>query len=666
MRRLNTKQAEAVKNIGNPLLVLAGAGSGKTSVITEKIAYLLRDCEYDPANVIAVTFTNKAAREMRERITKMLGEEYTTGLTVSTFHTLGLKIIHSELRNLPYQRGFTIYDSEDSISLVKEVLRIEKVSPDFADQFRWQISTWKNAMVSHEQALEMAENDLQAQAARIYKAYDDYLKVYNAVDFDDLIVVPVRLFQENPEAMERWQNKTRYLLVDEYQDTNACQYTLVKQLVGIRGAFTVVGDDDQSIYAWRGAQPENLRLLVSDFPSLQVVKLEQNYRSLGRILKVANHIIANNDHIFDKKLWSDKGYGDPLKVVACDDPDHEAQKVVTEMLHKKFIEQASFNDFAVLFRGNHQVRTFEKAMRAHRIPYKVSGSFSFFSLAEIKDLMCYMRLVVNPLDDAAFLRVINTPRREIGAKTVELLRNFADKKMVSLHQAVIEHDVSNILPARSAVRIVEFAQWLKDISARSKTEAGDKILKDIIRDVGYESYLTDSCKDIVSARKRMENIKDLIDWVKNIEGENGEKTLDHQIAHLSLLDLLEKNEDEEESDKVQLITLHSSKGLEFPHVYMVGMEEELLPHVASMDEDGIEEERRLAYVGITRAQKTLTMSFSKRRRVGAEIVERKPSRFLLEMPQDELEWEGYNEKKDPEKVKERGKAHLANLRNILS
>ncbi len=665
MRKLNPKQAEAVKNISHPLLVLAGAGSGKTSVITEKIAYLIQKCEYKPSNILAVTFTNKAAREMRERITKMLGEDQVSGLSVSTFHTLGLKIIHSELKNLPYQRGFTIYDSEDSISLMKEVLRIEKVSPDFADQFRWQISAWKNALISHEDAAEKAENELQLQAARIYKAYDDYLKVYNAVDFDDLIVVPVNLFRQNQESLDRWQNKTRYLLVDEYQDTNACQYMLVKQLVGVRNAFTVVGDDDQSIYAWRGAQPENLRLLVSDYPTLEVVKLEQNYRSLGRILKVANHIIANNEHIFEKKLWSDKGFGDPLKVIACDDPNQEAEKVITEMLHKKFIEKASYNDFAVLFRGNHQVRTFEKALRGHRIPYKVSGSFSFFSLAEVKDLMCYMRLVVNPDDDAAFLRVINTPRREIGAKTVGILRDFAQKSKSSLHGAIIDHDVSEALPARSALRIKEFAQWLKEISARSQVEKGDKILRDIIRDVGYESYLTDSCKDIVSARKRMGNISDLIEWVQNIEGDNGEKTLEHQIARLSLLDLLERNDDEEEAESVQLITLHSSKGLEFPHVYLVGMEEDLLPHKSSMDDDGIEEERRLAYVGITRAQKTLTMTFSRRRRVGSEIVERKPSRFLLEMPQDELEWEGYNEDKDPQKTRDRGKAHLANLRGML-
>ncbi len=664
---LNPSQKEAVRYIDSPLLVLAGAGSGKTRVITQKIAHLIQNCGIAPSHIAAVTFTNKAAREMKERVGQLLKGKEGKGLRVSTFHTLGLDIIRKELSALGYKAGFSIFDAADSASLLRELMRKENNNEEMEKEVQRRISSWKNAFITPEQALASAEDPMDHNAALLYVGYNRHLKAFNAVDFDDLIMLPVLLFQQQPEILEKWQNRIRYLLVDEYQDTNATQYQLVKLLVGVRGALTVVGDDDQSIYAWRGAQPENLALLSRDYPTLKVIKLEQNYRSMGRILKAANELIAQNPHVFEKMLWSELGYGDPIKVVNCADEQDEALKVASAILHQRFQQKTDYSDFAILYRGNHQSRLFERALREQRIPYTISGGSSFFSLTEVKDIMGYLRLLVNPDDDTAFLRVVNTPRREIGASTVEKLGAYATQRGISLFAASFELGLKAQINERAHTRLTRFVHWLVELGDRARRGDPVAAARDLIRDIDYPLWLNENSNDLKQAERRMENVEELLGWLKRMadDPENEISDLSEMVARMSLMDILERQNEEEAGDSVRLMTLHAAKGLEFPHVFLVGMEEELLPHRVSIEEDNIEEERRLAYVGITRAQRTLTMTLATRRRRGGELVRCEPSRFLDELPEDDLQWEGKGIETTPEERQERGKAHLSALKGML-
>jgi len=664
MKHLNPQQREAATHIGTPLLVLAGAGSGKTSVITQKIAWLIRECEMDPKNIAAITFTNKAAKEMKERVGKLLSREETKGLTVSTFHNLGLNILRKELKEIGYKPGFTIFDAADSATLIKEISRKEDDAIDDVDQARWAISRWKNDFISPEQAVSSAKDELEFHHAKLYAHYQRMLRAYNAMDFDDLIVEPVRLFMDKPEVLERWQQKLRYLLIDEYQDTNACQYELVKLLSHLSGAFTAVGDDDQSIYAWRGARPENLARLQEDFPRLKLVKLEQNYRSVERILSSANHLIGHNPHVFEKKLWSALGTGDPIRVIPCKSAEHEAEKTVSEILKHRFKHRSYYRDYAILYRGNFQARIFERVLRDNNIPYKISGGMSFFDRAEVKDTLAYLRLLSNPDDDAAFLRIINTPRREIGPGTLEKLGQYANQRHVSLYAASMEMGLSEVLGRAALTRLEVFSDWMQELSRKAE-EDPVAAAKAIMYESQYENWLIETSKDEKVAQKRWENVTEVLDWMGRLTGEgNEERTLGDLVTHMTLMDILDRNNDEGDSDTVQLMTLHAAKGLEFPHVFLVGMEEELLPHRTSLEEDNIEEERRLAYVGITRAQQTLTMTYAKKRQRFGEELECEPSRFLSELPEEHLEWEDRREV-SPEEKKETGRAHLDNLKSLL-
>jgi ATP-dependent DNA helicase Rep len=669
MANLNPRQQQAVRHLDGPCLVLAGAGSGKTRVITNKIAYLIEECGIASHQIAAVTFTNKAAREMKQRVGELLKGKNAKGLQVSTFHTLGLNIIRRELETLGFKPGFSIFDAQDSAALIKELMR-----RDFSDdggiirQMQWQISRWKSALITPEQApAEAGEDATLVAAAAIYERYQRALKAYNAVDFDDLIMLPAQLFQEQPEIQDKWQNRIRYLLVDEYQDTNASQYQMIRRLVGVRGALTVVGDDDQSIYAWRGAEPENMLQLQQDYPNLSVIKLEQNYRSTGRILKAANALIRNNSHVFDdKNLWSELGYGDPIKVITLRNDEHEAEQVVSELVSHKFKHRTRFSDYAILYRSNHQSRLFEKALREQRVPYYLSGGTSFFSHGEVKDIMAYLRLLTNPDDDAAFLRVVNTPRREIGPTTLEKLGNYASGRGLTLFAASFELGLEQVLNEKGVQRVRRFTQWLVEMGDRA--QRGDPIaaVRDVIRDINYEAWLNDSSKDLKQAEKRMANVWELVLWMQRLyENSQEDKTLADLVNHMSLMDMLDRNDDDEAGDCVTLMTLHAAKGLEFPHVFLIGMEEETLPHRVSVEEGNIEEERRLAYVGITRAQKTLTISLCARRKRAGELMEVEASRFLEELPEEDLEWRGIGQKVDPEERQERGQAHLANLRGLL-
>jgi ATP-dependent DNA helicase Rep len=667
MAKLNPQQQAAVKTIDHPLLVLAGAGSGKTRVITEKIAYLITQGGIPARNIAAVTFTNKAAREMKSRVSKLLDDKQLRGLRVSTFHSLGLDILRSEHKTLGYKAGLTLFDEQDKLTLLRNLISHDSKNCDIdkVDHYAWQIGQWKNAFVTPELAVSTSTAE-QYPAAVLYNDYIRSLKAYNAVDFDDLILLPVLLFQEHPAVLEKWQNKIRYLLVDEYQDTNITQYQLVKLIAGNLGRFTVVGDDDQSIYAWRGAQPENLAQLQKDYARLKVIKLEQNYRSTGRILKVANHLIANNPHAFEKKLWSELGYGDPLRVLSHRDEVIEAQQIVSEIIHHKFRTGSSYQDYAILYRGNHQSRLFERSLRENNIPYFISGSTSFFAYSEIKDVLSYLRLFVNQDDDAAFLRVINTPRREIGPTTLEKLGAYANERHISLFAASSELGLTQKLPEKAMQRLTKFRDWVIDTADR--IERGDTfaVIEAMLSQIGYEQWLRENSKTPASAERKMKNVQELIDWLKRINEKDSEgKSLSEIVSKIMLMDIMERNQEEEASDQVSLMTLHAAKGLEFPHVFLIGMEENLLPHQNSIETDNIEEERRLAYVGITRAQRTLTFSYCTHRKRYGEISECEPSRFLNELPPDDLEWA--NKKQlEPEVIKERGKASLAHLKTMLS
>lgn len=666
MSSLNPQQQKAVQFIDRPLLVLAGAGSGKTGVITQKIIYLIRKCNIAPSKIAAVTFTNKAAKEMKARVSEHLDKKQMARLNISTFHTLGLKIVRKEHKSLGFKSSISIYDSHDCQQLLKQLAsaNLQKALP--VDRLQQQISRWKNAAIAPEQAIaHYSATALEQDVAQLYARYCHQLKIYNAVDFDDLICLPTQLFQSHPDILDRWQNRIRYLLVDEYQDTNEAQYQLVKYLVGSRHAFTVVGDDDQSIYAWRGAQPENLSQLKLDFPDLEVIKLEQNYRSSNCILKAANVLIANNPHEITKNLWSEQGFGEPIKIVQARNEQHEAEKVVSNLLNHKFQKRAAFRDYAILYRGNFQSRAFEKFLREQNIPYRITGGTSFFALTEIKDMLAYLRLFANADDDQAFIRIVNTPRREIGPNTLEKLANYAGTRNISLCEAGYELGLSEFLGERPLKRLRHFIEWVAHISDRMLRGDIVAALRDMVDDIVYKVWLEDICKDQATAERKMENVYEFIGWIEQLVKASDKMTLAELVQQTMLIDMMDKEDKSDDADCVQLLTLHSAKGLEFPHVYIVGMEENLLPHRTSVEEDSIEEERRLAYVGITRAQRSLTMTYASKRKRNGEIFDCEPSRFLEELPEETIRWEA-NTNQDPEERQQLGKAHLENLRGLLS
>lgn len=666
--RLNPSQQQAVEYVDGPCLVLAGAGSGKTRVITNKIAHLIRQCGYQPRQIAAVTFTNKAAREMKERVGQTLGKKEARGLIISTFHTLGLEIIKREYKALGIKANFSLFDDQDQMALLKELtFDLLEEDKDLLQQLISAISNWKNDLISPQQVVGQARTEKEHHFAECYRRYELHLKSCNVLDFDDLISKPTLLLYHNEEVRERWQQKIRYLLVDEYQDTNTSQYQLVKLLVGSRARFTVVGDDDQSIYSWRGARPQNLVLLSQDFPKLNVIKLEQNYRSSGRILKAANILIANNPHVFEKKLFSELGYGAPLKVLTANNEDHEAERVIGELIAHHFINKTQYKDYAILYRGNHQSRIFEKMLMQNRIPYRISGGTSFFSRPEIKDLLAYLRVLTNPEDDSAFLRIVNTPRREIGPKTIQKLGEWANQRGKSLYHASFDLGLEQTLTGKGLEALQRFTHWMEGIVRISEREPLIAV-RDLLREMDYESWLYETSASTKAAEMRMKNVNQLFTWMSEmIEGDelNDPMTLNQVVTRFTLRDMMERGEDDEDSDQVQLMTLHASKGLEFPYVFLVGMEEGLLPHQSSIDENNIDEERRLAYVGITRAQRELFFTHSRERRQYGELIRPELSRFLMELPQDDLVWERQRKVVTAEERMQKGQSALADIKARL-
>ncbi|EPT9254376.1 DNA helicase Rep [Vibrio alginolyticus] len=668
--KLNPSQDEAVKYVSGPCLVLAGAGSGKTRVITNKIAYLVQQCGYKARNIAAVTFTNKAAREMKERVGQTLGKGESKGLMVSTFHTLGLNIIKREYKHLGLKAGFSLFDDQDQLALLKELTEKQlDGDKDLLRQLLSCISNWKNDMLTPEQAKARAQGEQQQLFAFCFDMYQKQMKAYNALDFDDLILMPVLLLRNHEDVRQRWQNRIRYLLVDEYQDTNTSQYELVKLIVGERGRLTVVGDDDQSIYSWRGAKPQNLVLLGEDYPNLRLIKLEQNYRSTSRILRAANILIANNPHVYEKSLFSEIPDGEKLKVLLAKNEEHEAERVTGELIAHKFLNRTEYKDYAILYRGNHQSRLIEKSLMQNRVPYKISGGTSFFARAEIKDIMAYLRVLVNPDDDNAFLRIVNTPRREIGPVTLEKLGSYANMRGKSLFESSFEMGLEQHLTGRGLENLRRFTQWLVAIADQAKRGDTVEAVRSLVRDIHYEDWLYETSASPKAAEMRMKNVSDLYSWiVADLEGDNydqEEKTLKEVVQRLTLRDMMERGEEDEDSDAVQLMTLHASKGLEFPYVYLIGSEEGILPHQTSIDEDNVEEERRLMYVGITRAQRELTFTMCKERRQFGELIKPTQSRFLDELPFDDVEWEVNKKPVSAEERMAKGQAHIANIRAMF-
>jgi len=669
---LNAQQQAAVTHVDTPLLVLAGAGSGKTGVITRKIAWLIDRQAYDPRSIVAVTFTNKAAAEMRERLKKLLDAKQVRGLSISTFHRLGMDMLHRDGEAIGVRRGFTILDQGDSLSALREILR-EANSALEERAAQTLISTWKNDFVDPARALDLAVDDRQRATADLFLRYQKLLRACNSCDFDDLIGLPVTLLRDHEAVRARWRGRVRHLLVDEYQDTNAAQYALVRLLVDRFGALTAVGDDDQSIYSWRGARPENLLALKEDYPNLRVIKLEQNYRSSQRILRCANAVISHNPHVFEKKLWSDLGIGDPLRISVCKHSLDEAGWVSAEIMTRHFQKGTRWGDFAILYRSNFQARAFEQALREKQIPYAISGGGSFFDKVEVKDALAYLKLLVNPDDDTAFLRCINTPRREIGPSTLARLGEHARSRGSSLFAACHDFGLEERLSGAALARVQRFAGWLTLTADNVERGETMDVVRGLLTDIDYDDWLDVQSDTPKKLEKAKANVEELLASVERLSIDDDQKAvgLADVVRSLCLHDMLSRQDDDEADNRVQMMTLHSAKGLEFPHVFMVGMEEELLPHRNSLSgedaEHGLEEERRLAYVGMTRARHTLTFTRSRSRQQYGETSSCEASRFLDDLPAEDVVILG--ELGSPgaeEQRRESGKAALKGLMDLLA
>ncbi|SFK14427.1 ATP-dependent helicase [Succinivibrio dextrinosolvens] len=647
--RLNDAQQAAVDYISGPCLVLAGAGSGKTRVITTKIVKLIHSYNIPPQNICAVTFTNKAAAEMRDRVKKELGNEIASKITISTFHSLGLTILKNEYLEMGLSKNFTLFDQYDSLKVIRDIVRekypqilVDNSEKNVVEEIASMISNWKTNLQRPE--------DIEDRTVRveIYDDYQEYLKACNAADFEDLIFKTTLLLRDNDRVREKYTKLFRYVLVDEYQDTNETQYQLLKCLTSHYKTFTVVGDDDQSIYAWRGARPENIKVLAHEFPDLKVIKLEQNYRSTMHILNCANTLISHNEHIFNKTLFTNSSEGEMVKIMELRTEADEADRVVQLILAHQFRNHTEWKDYAVLYRSNGQSKMLEKAFHSARIPCFISGGTSFFEQVEIKDMLSWCRVICNPFDDMALLRVINVPRRGIGAETINYLFTKAKESGKSLYETALNPNISNDMIPRQKKSMTEFMVLLTKMRSLILSKKDLELAENLVELIGYNAYIKANTESKIAVEIKTNNIKQLMTWITDlIRGKKNGDTLSfvEAVDRLGLREMMDRNNDDQDNDAVQMMTLHASKGLEFPYVYLVGMEEGCLPHKNSLpsddnpDVDNVDEERRLAYVGITRARKELTMLLaretSSRRGIPTAIS---PSRFLRELPAADIEY----------------------------
>ena len=620
---LNNKQKEAVLASDGPLLILAGAGSGKTSVLTTKVAYLIKEKGVDPKNIVAITFTNKAAKEMKERIIKLVGS-IGYNIQISTFHSFGLRIIKENYQKLGFDKNFTIIDSDDSLTVIKKILKEKNIdsnryNPKFIKN---QISSCKNEMVTPEKYERLVNDDITDVTYKVYKAYQETLLRNNSLDFDDLLIMPIILFNKYKEVLESYQEQFKYIFIDEYQDTNEAQYLLSKMISAKYKNICVVGDDSQSIYSWRGANFKNILNFEKDYNNANVILLEQNYRSTKTILNAANSLIKHNINKKDKNLWTDNEEGEKIKYIKANDEKDEASTVTKEI--KKLIgEGISLDDIAVLYRTNAQSRTIEEAFLNSSIPYKIVGAFAFYSRKEIKDLLAYLKLIYNTKDDVSLLRVINYPKRGIGNKTIENLSMDAVLNDTSIFESIKQGKEQS------------FKELILSMKEESEKLSLTEIIDMVLEKSGIKADL--ESEHTLEADIRLENLNEFKSITKTFEEESGIASLEEFLNEVSLVsDVNEQKNDN--TPKVTLMTMHAVKGLEFSYVFVIGMEENIFPHVNSFEEvEGIEEERRLCYVAITRAKKKLYILNAIRRMLYGKTSVNMPSRFLNEIDKEYIE-----------------------------
>ena len=636
-KELNDKQYLAAAQLTGPLLIIAGAGSGKTRMITYRIAHMLESGIHQ-SNILALTFTNKAAREMEERV-KSLTNKKLTNLTVSTFHSFGVKILKESISNLGYKDNFSIYDQSDKISAIKEAARELNISPDVLDIY--EVSNLFSSIKTNREKW----TDINNSFKPLYEEYQEYLFNHNSVDFDDLIILPVKLLTEYPDIQKGYQLKYQYIMVDEFQDTSLVQYKMIKQLAIDTGNVCVVGDDDQSIYSWRGANYQNIINFEKDFPELTEIKLEQNYRSTENILSAANSLISNNTNRKEKELWTGIGQGKSIELYYPENESREAD-FISEMIKSFHLtENLKYHDFGVLIRTNNLSTLIENSFLAENIPYKVSGGQSFFQRKEIKDIIAYLRVLNNPDDDINFLRILNMPRRGLGKATLLKIREIAKDKDCSLHAAANEIRWNGDSPFSEKIQssLQEFIDMIAEYKEMVEEEGSNKtkIIKDLIETINYWGFLIiEHQKNEKLAKWKYKNIGIFIELFEKWEKkpENKEKNLG---TYLNRITLMTRAEDEDgDNGQVNLMTIHASKGLEFEYVFLAGVEKNIIPHARSIEEnpDNIEEERRLFYVAITRAKQKLFMTSCKTRKIRFEIVDTGPSPFLEEIPKELIEF----------------------------
>lgn len=650
-----------------PLLLLAGAGTGKTKTLTMRAANLVYK-GVPPKQILAVTFTNKAANEMRERVLSLFDGDKKKTPIISTFHSFCLNtVLRHEITRLGYQRNFTVFDTGEQMSLIRNLMGDIETEKSFkADLLMETISKVKNGM-QRQNGLKKEEKELSSVVDSLYGRYQESMKTFNVVDFDDLLLLTLRLFREHPDVLRKYQDRFRYLMVDEYQDTNRVQYDLVRMLAGESKNLCVVGDDDQSIYGWRGADIENILGFEKDFPGARVVRLEQNYRSHGRILSAANSVIRNNKHRKEKALWTEKGPGDQVSIMKARDDEDEAQWVAEKITLIKYYEKETpYEDFAIIYRSNNLSRPFEEALRRDRIPYTVVGGTSYFDRKEIRDIAAYLKVIANPKDDLSLLRIANIPKRSLGTTSIGRLAAFAKERSVNLLEAFRISDQVPELGSQTADAAVSFAEMIGKYRERFASGKGMKeVLQYLISDIGYKEYLKEFYKTPDVAIKRVGSVDSFTDSIGRYEEDEESPSLNGFLSTLALTDM-DGGRKGKESFGVTLISIHSSKGLEFPVVFLVGLEADILPHRKSMSGDGIEEERRLFYVGITRAMKQLYITYAGSRvRYGTESPS-EASVFLGELDKGAIEYLDRMKQEAPEEREKKAKAFFANIQSMLN
>lgn len=662
MIELSPAQKSAIQYVNGPLLVLAGAGSGKTSLLIHKIAWLIREYGVSPQHIAAITFTYGAGRALRRRIAQAADGQPLLDLAISTFHALGYTLMRDRLTQVGYRPGVSIYDAEDSQAVLAKLMRADfpaHLRAVHAIQFR--ISQWKRAAVQPEPPADDSGSP-EHIAAQLYPLYERELRASNAMDVDDLVLKPVELLRQGGVLGTGGDFPIRHLLVDEYEETTRCQHELVRLLAAQGAVLTAAADDDQAIFERDGALPENIVRLRHDFPGLKIVRLEQNFRSGGRIVKAANTLIAHNPHSQLKSLWSERAYGDALRVIKARTEEHEAEAIVGDLLQHKYTHGTDFRNYAVLFRRAAQAAPIARALRERRVPYHVDGGDSLFERTEVKDVLSYLQLLCNPADDNAFVRVVNTPRRAIDRGTLDTLARYAAQIGAPLLEAASHPSLDAIVPGDRLAVLRAFTAWLQEMLARTRKEDPIQLVCDVLAQLRYEDWLRDTCNDQKIAEHRMHNVMQLLARLQRLARAQPGGGLCELLASLSLIRLLDQDTADNTGDSVTLTTVHAVKGGEFDHVYMAGMEDGLFPCAEALGGDPLVAERRLAYVGMTRARYTLTFTLAERRRRGGEVGAGTPSPFLHELPQNELNWQDSGGTKGPGSPLGRADTYLANLR----